>query len=182
MDKTTEKQKIVKKIEDLHRLAAQYRGEIITGATNVETHLEMIIADYFTDGNKKKSKELKHCLLSHNMFSFNIKKNLFLFILKTKFPKTKIDGEDIDKIMNLRNLMAHGKLVFYHETLDEVINFDDNTITLYECKTTKNKIVSHPTKLTREFVAKENKRMLDLVTKLKEILKTIKAEKKSADT
>ena len=174
---TNAKRQIEKNIENLHKLAAQYRGEIIAGATNVETHLEMIIADYFTDGNKKKSNELKHCLLSHNMFSFNTKKNLFLFILKTQFPKTKIDGKDIDRIMNLRNLMAHGKLVFYQEALNEVVNFDGNTITLYEWKTSKNKIVSLPVKLTRGLVAKETKHMVDVVTKLKVILKALKVGK-----
>jgi hypothetical protein len=167
-----------KNADELHNIAAQYRGEIIANATNVETHLERIIAYYFTSSDETKSTELMHCLLSHTMFSFNTKKNLFMFIHKNKFNKIKIKGIDIERVMNLRNQMAHGKLIFYGSKLNEIVDFDNDSITFYEWKTSKNEIVTKPIKLTRKFVDNEIKHMHALMNKLREIFKTLEKDKK----
>ena len=177
MDKKSVEKFLQKKTDDLYKLNAQYRGEIINNAINTETYLEMIISYYFTHGNDKKAKELRHCLISTNMFSSNSKKNMFLFILKKKFPKYKLGSEDFDRIMAIRNQMAHGKQVFFTDTIvDELIQFDNNNITLHEWKTTKNAVDSKTLKLNREVVDKEISHIQSVNNKLLELLKLIKSE------
>lgn len=176
MDKKLTYQQLEQQLSKVHVINARYRGEVINHVVNTETHLEIIISRYFTNGDKKKGKELRHCLLSNNMFSSNNKKNLFLFIAKTKFPKCKISGKDLDRIINLRNQMAHGKMIF-SKPYNEVLNFDDSTITLQEWKTHKNSIHLKEIKLTKEFIAKEIEHIVSVNVKLVELAKQIQNDK-----
>ncbi len=175
MRKSKEELHIKKQITNLHKLNAQYRGEIINHAINTETHLEMIISFYFTNGNKQKEKELRHCLLSNTVNFYN-KKNMFLFIKNNSFPKCQITSEDLEQIMNLRNQMAHGKQLFFSDKMDEIINFDRDAITLLEWKTKNSSMVEKPIKLTRAFVKKEIKHIQSVNAKLIELFRIIRAE------
>jgi hypothetical protein len=165
-----------RKVTEIFERTSKYRGDIINEAINTETYIEFIVSYHFTNGDKKKARELRHTLLSTHMFSANTKKNMFLFILKNYYPKIKIDGSDLDRIMKIRNQMAHGKYVFIENNLvDQVLKFDGETVLLHEWKTEDNKTVSRPIKLTQKSIEVElthiNKVNTKLIAFMKEVMK-----------
>ena len=141
-------------------LRAKLSGEIIDEFTLLEVFIEQAIAMYFTNHEEKKSKELRHILISTETFSFNNKKTMLWFIIK-QFPEFYKKNKGFDKILSqcvsFRNNLAHGKL---SSDFENIKYFNEKYIVLETWKTDETKITFAPLPLNQEIVDKENDKIM----------------------
>ena len=115
---------------EMRKKCSSYRGAILEFFINMETEMELLIANYFTSNNDKKAMEFIHVLLMQEGFNFHNKRRMIIFIMKNSFLEfdkkhKKLDSE-LQALNAFRNKVCHHKL---HESYEQINKFDDNTLT-----------------------------------------------------
>lgn len=129
-----ENRKAMGNIRDaVEKLTKEYRGEIIELFTIVEMYIDDIICLYFCN-DKKKEDDLREWIVTRGEYmSFNAKLELVDKILKKRFPnieklhkgfKTKLK----DKVLSLRNIVAHQKTNIWCFNFENIVKFDGETV------------------------------------------------------
>jgi hypothetical protein len=89
------------------------RGDVITNFAFIEHCISMFIAgSYFKEDEFEQMNTFRSEILDDKFFSFEFKRQIFIKILKNRFPEVykNMPLKKIEKMQSLRNIVAHGPL------------------------------------------------------------------------
>lgn len=148
------------------KLSIEYRGEILDNVILLESIMEKIICNYFTNNQEVKSIGLLYCLIGTKGFSLNYKREIIMFIIHNNpniIKNAKKIDETLQDISNIRNMIAHHEIL---DNLNTIKNFNGDDLYFVDFKT-KNHIA-------RSQIEKLNKKKIkDIVENINKVKNTL---------
>lgn len=166
--------KAFEKMSESYKLDISIRGRYIVDTLTVEMLISYIIAFHFFPNSRAKRDWFFSLVLNHREFTFSMKFEIFMDIIKSKyntlFREHSGNLKKVSHVMTLRNKLAH----CYFDEQDKII-VPKETIRLSYYKKGKEEKLD----LTKSQMDKESQEILDIVVSLLQIRDRVSKRKKT---